>query len=197
MQAGYSALTRAILSGLNSKIESMRPYITLLLFLLLTCHAVFAQSVSSDTSGYERQRLKVNELLTQRSARFGQFDESLKKRTGIFGLKTKKDMQASIDILKQIVLTDNEIFKETKALLDYKEFEKEQVSQRATEFDSRINGYIRTISKLQQSHDQLTNEIAVLERRNQRYAGLALLFGTLVAAGAVCLIFRRQKLTKV
>jgi len=106
-------------------------------------------------------------------------------------------MQASIDILKQIVLTDNEIFKETKALLDYKEFEKEQVSQRATEFDSRINGYIRTISKLQQSHDQLTNEIAVLERRNQRYAGLALLFGTLVAAGAVYLIFRRQKLTKV
>src|SRR3546814_13602919 len=107
-----------------------------LLGMWISCPTAMAvQPSTSDTSGYEAQRQKVNQLLQQRSARFGQFDESLKKRTGIFGLKTKKDMQASIDILKQIVLTDNEVFRETKMLLDYKEFEKWQISHKATEIE--------------------------------------------------------------
>ena len=72
--------------------------------LVFCSTTAFSQPSTSDSSGYEAQRQKVNELLQQRSARFGQFDESLKQRTGIFGLKTKKDMQASIDILKQIVV---------------------------------------------------------------------------------------------
>lgn len=158
--------------------------------------AVSAQPPAPDTAGYEAQRQKVNELLQQRSARFGQFDESLKKRTGIFGLKTKKDMQASIDILKQIVLTDNNIFRETKMLLDYKDFEKEQVAQQADEFDGRINGYIKTISKLQREQERLTADIDKLERSNQRNEGLLVLF-VLVGMGAgVFLVIRRQKLTK-
>src|SRR5690554_3634155 len=70
-----------------------------------------SDTLNADSLDYELQRQKVNHLLDQRSARFGHFDESLKKRTGIFGLKTKRDMQASLDILHEIVLTDNEIFR--------------------------------------------------------------------------------------
>ncbi len=158
--------------------------------------AVAAQSSTSDTSGYEAQRQKVNELLQQRSARFGKFDESLKKRTGIFGLKTKKDMQASIDILKQIVLTDNDIFRETKILLDYKDFEKSQIALRANEFDGRINGYIKTISKLQREQERLTAEINALEKSNQRNQGLVVLFALAAVSAGVMLFLRRQKLTK-
>ena len=120
------------------------------------------QISSYDSISYELQRQKVNNLLDDRTARFGKFDESLRKRTGIFGLKTKKDMQASIDILKEIVLTDNTIFRETKNLLNfkdqqlvYKEFEKSQIEELAKDYDHRINGYISTISKLQKSQDDL------------------------------------------
>lgn len=157
---------------------------------------VSAQLALPDTSGYETQRQKVNELLRQRSARFGRFDESLKKRTGIFGLKTKKDMQASIDILKQIVLADNDIFRETKMLLDYKDFEKSQITDQATEFDGRINGYIKTISKLQREQEQLVADISKLEQSNRRSEGLLMLFGLTAVGIGTFLYLRRQKLTK-
>lgn len=171
-------------------------HIALTSVILLFSAYAFAQQPTSDTSGYEKQRQKVNELLTQRSIRFGQFDESLKTRTGIFGLKTKKDMQASIDILKQIVLTDNDIFKETKALLDYKEFEKSQILEQASEFDGRINGYIRTISKLHRQQEKLASERDALEKTNQLYEGLVILLGFAFAGVASYIFVNRQKLTK-
>lgn len=166
-------------------------------FLAICCTISFSfGQETSDTAGYEVQRLKVNKLLTERSQRFGQFDESLQKRTGIFGLKTKKDMQASIDILKQIVLTDNDIFQETKALLDFKDFEKSQIADRASEFDGRINGYIKTISKLQREHERMASEINALEKANQFYQGLVILLVLIAVGIGVFFVIKRQKLTK-
>lgn len=179
----------------------MRPYqftyVYMIMFFVASCTTsfTFGQEVT-DTTGYEAQRQKVNALLTERSRRFGQFNESLQKRTGIFGLKTKKDMQASIDILKQIVLTDNDIFQETKALLDYKDFEKSQIAEKATEFDGRITGYIKTISKLQREHERMVNEINTLEKSNRFYFGLTLLFGLTILSAGIFLVVKRQKLTK-
>lgn len=182
----------------------MRPYqcngihcVMFFLFFAASCMTSFAFGQQAiDTTGYEAQRKKVNALLTERSRRFGQFNESLQKRTGIFGLKTKKDMQSSIDILKQIVLTDNDIFQETKALLDYKDFEKSQIADRASEFDGRITGYIKTISKLQREHERMVNEINTLERTNHFYLGLTILFGLILVGAGIFLVIRRQKLTK-
>lgn len=162
------------------------------LVLLSHGHPASAKQAERDTSSYELQRQKVNDLLTQRSARFGQFDESLKKRTGIFGLKTKKDMQASIDILKEIVLTDNNIFRETKMLLDYKDFEKSQVAQQAAEFDGRINGYIKTIGKLQREQERMDDAVDRLEKTNRFYGGL-LIISVLVIVGGVAYLFIKRK----
>ncbi len=172
-----------------------RVALTCILTLIATT-CLLAQQPTPDTLGYEGQRQKVNELLTQRSARFGQFDESLKQRTGIFGLKTKRDMQASIDILKQIVFTDNDIFRETKLLLDYKDFEKTQIAQRASEFDERINGYIKTISKLQREQERLRQEIDSIQKTNRFYTGMSIAFGIAIFGCAIYLFLHRQKLTK-
>ncbi len=139
----------------------------------------------ADTTGYEQQRLRVNELLQQRSARFGQFEESLRQRTGIFGLKTKKDMQASIDILKEIVLMDNHIFKETKQLVDFKDFESEMIARQAQEFDGRINGYIATISKLQKEQTELRAQVQMLQSNRQQATGATVFILILLAIGAV------------
>lgn len=152
-------------------------------FSLFCSQVLFASQsqdlyAQADSLTYELQRQKVNQLLEERRARFGKFDESLKKKTGIFGLKTKKDMQASIDILESIVKTDNNIFVETKKLIDfkdqqlsYKEFEKERVAEIAKEYDGRINSYISTISKLQQEHEKLTEQIKHLEQQNNLFKG--------------------------
>jgi hypothetical protein len=154
---------------------------------------------SYDSISYEVQRQKVNKLLDDRTARFGKFDESLRKKTGIFGLKTKKDMQASIDILKEIVLTDNAIFRETKNLLTfkdqqlvYKEFEKSQIEELAKEYDQRIDGYIATISKLQKSNDQQQQSI-----RNQQGNHIFWMVWALLATGiALFLGFKWYQLKK-
>lgn len=130
--------------------------------ILLSLYSVFFLTgtllAQSDTSAYEVQRNKINNLLDERSSRFGQYESSLGKRTGIFGLKTKRDMQFSNDILRQIVLTDNEIFAELKILLDYKDLEKKQVETRAVTVESRIGRFQETITRLQQENDKLRAE---------------------------------------
>lgn len=174
--------------------------------LMTSVTFVFAQSsltLNADSLDYELQRQKVNRLLDERTARFGHFDESLKKRTGIFGLKTKRDMQASLDILHEIVLTDNEIFRETRHLLsykdqmlDYKEFEKERIAKLAADYDQRINSYISTISKLQQEQERMRAEIDKLRTRNGLMDALALLTLATVVTIGVFFWRKRQKLTQ-
>lgn len=149
----------------------------LVLTLLLVCSLrVNAQ----DTLAYEVQRQRVNDLLNKRTARFGQFNQSLEARTGIFGFKTKKDMQASIDILKEIIATDNHIFKETKVLLDYKDMEKTFISYKAEESMARINGYVNTISKQQKLQEQQSLEIQELQTKANRLLVYSLLSSLLI-----------------
>lgn len=149
------------------------------------------QSYAQDSLAYEVQRQRVNDLLDQRSARFGQFNQSLEAKTGIFGLKTKKDMQASIDILREIVQTDNRIFKETKVLLDYKDMEKSFISYQAEENKDRINGYVNTISKLQKHQDVQNLQIQELENQSSRY--LSLLVFCLILVIILTIILYRHK----
>lgn len=136
---------------------------------------------AQDTLAYEVQRQRVNDLLNQRSARYGEFNKSLDSRTGIFGFKTKKDMQASIDILKEIIQTDNHIFKETKALVDYKDMEKTFIASQNQQSTARINGYVNTISKLEKHQDALKLSLKDLEERYNRllvfslFSGIALI----------------------
>ena len=165
---------------------------TLIIIFLLPISGIFA--AQDTTLTYENQRQKVNKLLQQRSARFGDFNESLQRRTGIFGLKTKKDMQSSIDILKQIVLNDNDIFRETKTLLDFKDVQKTDVEQRASELDSRVKGYIKAISNMQKERETLTTALATAEKRadqNRLYLFFALV---IIAVLAFILIRNRRAL---
>ncbi len=165
---------------------------TLILFLLLLNVTLFAQS---DTSPYNTQRNKINQLLQERSAKFSQYDNSLGKRTGIFGLKTKRDMQASNDILTQIVLTDNDIFAELKILLDYKDFEKKEVEHRAETVEGRIERFQATITRLQQETDKLKAE----SEKQAAYANTLVIYlasSLLALVAAVIYAVRLKKLRK-
>ena len=124
----------------------------LILFFFFINSSVFALI---DTSAYNTQRKKINLLLEDRSAKFSRYDNSLSKKSGIFGLKTKRDIQASNDILTQIVVTDNNIFSELKILLDYKDFEKKEVEHRAETVEGRIDRFQTTITRLQQENEKL------------------------------------------
>jgi len=132
----------------------MKKYIYLLLLLFLQIQAKAQQ----DTSTYAAQRVKVNALLAERSEKFGQYDESLNQRTGIFGWQTKKDIKNSNEILREVVLTDNNIFKELKILMEYKDLQNQQKVAVADHSQERIEGYMKTIKKLQDQNETLQKE---------------------------------------
>ncbi|MEJ7557902.1 MAG: hypothetical protein WKF66_06295 [Pedobacter sp.] len=125
----------------------------LLLYFVVIGQAVYAQQ--ADTTAYQTQRLKVNALLNQRSAKFGQYDQSLDTKTGIFGFQTKSDVKNSNEILRQIVLNDNNIFKELKVLMEYKDQEVIAAKNTASEVNSRMLSYMQSIKKLQEENERL------------------------------------------
>jgi hypothetical protein len=142
----------------------MKPLFTFFLSI------AFLTGLSQDQqAAYELQRKKVNSLLDARQAKFGHYESSLNMRTGIFGLKTKKDMQRSIDILLNVMQTDNIILRETKALLEYKDFEKNEVQNKANNNEQRIGSYKKAVAQLQQLNDGLKSDIEALESQKARY----------------------------
>ena len=154
--------------------------VTVILIFLSIHFQLFGQG---DTSAYNTQRDKINQLLDERSARFSQYDNSLTKRTGIFGLKTKKDMQASNDILTEIVLADNSIFSELQVLLKYKDYEKEEVEHRAETVEGRVERFQSTITRLQQENDKL--KIQLLDQSSRRKRMLIYLSFSIIALSIV------------
>lgn len=165
----------------------------ILIIQLLSTSYVFAQH--TDSSAYQTQRSKVNNLLDERSNKFGQYDASLTKRSGIFKMKTKKDMQASNDILRQIVLTDNHVFSELKILLDYKDFEKNQIQVKAETIEGNIDRYQSTITRLQQNNERLKMEVEKSNLKADRYFNY-LLITLILLLISVWYVFKSKKLPK-
>ncbi len=141
-------------------------------------------SWSQDSAAYELQRQKINELLQQRSTKFGQYDESLKQKTGIFGLQTKKDIRHSNEILRQIALSDNLIFQEIKTLLDYKNWQFEQARHSSQENQDRILNYRKTIKELQDVNQSLVDLLAAERHAKARTHWTYLLLIALAAGAA-------------
>ena len=80
-------LGRYVLYSISNN-SYMKKILLIALFSLFLADA-FAQS-GADSVTYNIQRRKINMMLAQRKQKFGQYDESLSKHTGIFGLQTKK-----------------------------------------------------------------------------------------------------------
>jgi len=139
---------------------------------------VFAQKSNSDSLAYQLQRAKINQMLENRRQKFGQYDESLKKHTGIFGLQTKKDIRRSNDILMDIVKTDDDIFRELKILMDYRVFQQQQAQTHSTQSETATLAYMTTINKLREQIDQLKQE-AEKEKTHQT-SQLRILIGAIV-----------------
>ena len=105
-------------------------------------------------------------------------------------------MQFSNDILRQIVLTDNDIFSELKILLDYKDFEKQQLETRTETVEGRIDRYQFTITDLQKENEKLRAEAAqsIEENEKQNIYLLVLLFSLFAS---IWFIIKLKKLPKI
>jgi len=176
----------------------MKNWLFTLLVLLSSTYSIhsFSQTPLDTSTSFEDQRKRVNNLLNERNQKFGEYDVSLQQKTGIFGLfKSKNDMQKSIDILKQIVITDNNIFVETRKLLDLKDSEKERFERLATEYDQQVTAYMKTISKLQNENDKLRETIKNLEEEDHSSSRYIYLF-ILAIIGLILTLIYQYRLLK-
>ncbi|WP_316803395.1 hypothetical protein [Pedobacter nototheniae] len=162
--------------------------------LLTLCLSIFSfiAFAQQDTSAYQMQRAKINALLNDRSIKFGQYDQSLNEKTGIFGWQTKKDIKNSNEILRQIVLNDNNIFKELKVLMDYKDVQNQKVVVDASNSEERIENYMRTIKKLQDQNTQIKNE-AHRDMGAKNISIYIIVFLILIMAGGSYFFFKKLK----
>ena len=157
---------------------------SILLFIGLSL-AVPVMAAQTDTSAYQTQRLKINALLAERSSRFGQYDLSLSARTGIFGLQTKNDLKNSNEILRQIILDDNNIFRELKILMNYKDQEVQQVQSNASANKKRIEGYMLAIRKLQDQNDRLKADTSVVTEKKDNSTYIIIFLSVVIIAGGI------------
>lgn len=172
-------------------LESIHMIRNLLLFLFISI-TMNAAAMQSDTSAYQIQRLKINGLLAERSARFGQYDQSLEMRTGFFGFQTKSDIKNSNEILRQIVLNDNNIFKELKILMDYKEQEVKEVINTANTTNTRIQGYMLAIKKLQ-DQNQLLKKEALTVKKDKQFTNYVIIILIIALLATFFYILKKRK----
>lgn len=149
-----------------------------ILFLFILTGTCILNLKAQDSAAYELQRAKINALLADRSAKFGQYDQSLNAKTGIFGLQTKKDIRNSNEILRQIVLNDNEIFTQLKVLMHYKDLQAAQVKSSVNTNSESILSYRKTIKQLQDQSQKLSLQLEEEESSSSRahlFTGLSLI----------------------
>lgn len=161
-----------------------------LMCLLYTC--AFAQKPNTDSLAYQLQRKKINSMLDARKQKFGQYDESLSKHTGIFGLQTKKDIRRSNDILMEIVHSDEDIFREIKVLLDYRTFQQQQVQTHSVEADNSNIGFMTTINRLRQEVEQLKQDALKTRQQQEKTQQTHIIVFVLMLGSILFLLLRKR-----
>ncbi|MGZ3754169.1 MAG: hypothetical protein ACXVAY_22225 [Mucilaginibacter sp.] len=162
----------------------------IILVSILTCFlftAAFAQA-TKDSAAYEAQRNLINDMLKQRSQKFGQYDQSLSQHTGIFGFQTKKDIRRSNDILMDIVKTDNDIYAQLKILLDYRAFQQTQTQDHSKQTEQNNLVFMNTINKLEAVNNKLKQQLDDAEKSKKTAARNFILLGVLMAASILLLL---------
>ena len=170
---------------------------TLICLVCLWHVPLFAQSKTTnpDSLAYQLQRKKINAMLDQRHQKFGQYSESLKKHTGIFGLQTKKDIRRSNDILMDITKTDEAIFEQIKILLNYRTYQQQQVQAKSTQIQDNSLGYMNTINRLRDQIDKMKLDGQAAKKEQDDTNKLHFIVFALMLGSILILLFRKRRIT--
>ena len=128
-----------------------------LLLLLLLSQNLSAQKLSPLVTA----RTDLMNLLQERKVLFDNYSASLRERSGIFGQRTKTDLRESQARLQEIVDADNRIINALNRMLDYKNFEKLNLTYSANTNEERL-------LNLQQMSDTLSKQVDSLKLQNKK-----------------------------
>ena len=129
----------------------------ILLFLLLL---PLMQQAAAQT-GNDTDRKELHDLLDERKKKFDDYTLSIQKHSGIFGNKTKNDLNNTKEVLIDIVKTDNRIISNLYRVVDFRTFEKVN-----TNYDLKKNDEV--LNNLRHATDTLTKQVEVLTKTNKQ-----------------------------
>ena len=121
----------------------------ILLFLILI--SSFSGILAQD---YLQSVNELQKLLQQRQDRFAAYTQAADRRSGIFGNKTKKDLESSREILLGIVQLDNQIMDELNRAIAVRGMAK-------ADYTVDAGQYQRTIDQLSFAADTLEKQLNV------------------------------------
>ncbi len=107
----------------------MKTPVLLILFFALITHTHGSDPV--------QEKLALQKLVKEREERFGAYSRAAATRSGIFGNKTKNDLKSQVDVLTQIIKTDNRIISTLEVFLDYRSFQKTEMTYSQADLDER------------------------------------------------------------
>jgi hypothetical protein len=127
-------------------------------FRLLIVFFVFMTSARAQKQGPDRTHLE--KLLAERAKNFSEYAGSIQKRSGIFGNKTKRDIEKSNEVLMAIVTLDNDIMSSLRRTLDYKSYEKTSDNYNSRDCNERL-------LQSRKVTDTLMKQITILENKTK------------------------------
>ena len=160
------------------------------LFTVLFFLALFSLRVSAQSTTTDREQLL--KLLEERRAKFDAYAASIEKHSGIFGNKTKKDMQHSNDVLTAIVETDNRIISVLNRTVDFKNYEKISLNYDAQAHTDRVNNLLQSVDTLQKQVEASNRSKTNLDKRIQHFKFIIFLLATF-ALGLFILLIRKKR----
>jgi hypothetical protein len=135
-------------------------------------------------------RMNLQNLLAERAKNFSAYTSSIQKRSGIFGNKTKTDIQKSNEVLLAIVTLDNDIMDALNRALSYKTFEKTTDNYSSLDCEMKLKQSMQVTDTLMKQLTVVENKI---RQRNNSASLYSVLFYTALAACFVMFIMIKRK----
>lgn len=127
----------------------------ILLFVLLLLFFEPSKAFRVDST-----RTELLILLKERKELFDQYSASINKKSGIFGNRTKNDLKDSQEKLVSIVAADNKIMNSLSRTLDFRNFEKLNLSYDVNSYEDRIRNLLTL-------NDTLNNQNNIYKKENK------------------------------
>lgn len=137
-----------------------------------------------------QERLNLQNLLAERAKNFSAYTSSIQKRSGIFGNKTRHDIEKSNEVLIDIVTLDNNIMDALNRALSYKTFEKTTDVYSARDCELKLKQSMEVT-------DTLMKQIAVLEKKVDHPDSAASVYKVLFYLMLACSAFLFWKMKRI
>lgn len=161
----------------------------LLLFLLIFSNISTAETVVSNSD--HEQMLQI---LKERKEKFSAYTQSLDDATGIFGLKSKKDLKNSQKYLVEIVRLDNKLIAVLNRRVDFKGFETINLNYKQLYAERKVGELLDALkltdARINQQNLKIEEQKSIIRNRTL----LSLFFGLLFIVTLIKLFRKSNRL---